>query len=169
MAKSPYKLLPGSEWGTFGKRHALYKGPDHLLSVFSNGYVERYKRFYYRDIYALVFTITPAGRIWNLVFVLLAAGFLAAAYYGERFYAIHSAAFFLGLLINMALGPTCVCRITTAAQTEELPSLRRKRKTRKVILRLKPLIEADQQSYAADFAGDRKTAEANSGDAERPV
>jgi hypothetical protein len=48
------------------------------------------------------------------------------------------------LVANLLLGPTCVCHLKTAVQTEELPSLRRLRRARKVLARLRPLIVAAQ-------------------------
>ena len=54
------------------------------------------------------------------------------------------------LLMNNLLGPTCVCRLRTAVQTEELPSLCRLRQTRKILNRLRPLIAAAQGELAPE-------------------
>jgi hypothetical protein len=48
------------------------------------------------------------------------------------------------LLINFFLGATCKCYLRTAVQIEELPSLRRLRKTRKIMAQIRPLIAAAQ-------------------------
>jgi hypothetical protein len=57
--------------------------------------------------------------------------------------------FLLGLIIHLLLGPTCVCHVQTAVQTEKLPSLKRLRKARKILNQLKPLIAAVQGELPA--------------------
>ena len=52
--------------------------------------------------------------------------------------------FVLVLLIDLALGPSSACQIRTAAQIEDLPSLNRLRRARKVLERLRPLVVATQ-------------------------
>jgi hypothetical protein len=48
------------------------------------------------------------------------------------------------LAANTLMGPTCVCHLKTAVQTEELTPLRRLRRARKVLARVRPLIVAAQ-------------------------
>jgi hypothetical protein len=55
-----------------------------------------------------------------------------------------AALFLLAMLINVAMGPTSVCHLRTAVQTEELPSLNRVRRARKVLDRLRPFIAQAQ-------------------------
>ncbi len=63
---------------------------------------------------------------------------------------------FFGLfLVNLLRGPTCVCQIRTAVQTERLPTLKRLRTARKVIARLKPMIEQTQSPLAPAQLGPR--------------
>ena len=45
----------------------LWLGKDHLLLVESNGYSERYKRFYFKDIQALIIRKTKVGIIRAVV------------------------------------------------------------------------------------------------------
>jgi hypothetical protein len=52
--------------------------------------------------------------------------------------------FSLVAVINSLYGPTCVCHVKTAVQTDELPSLRRLRQARNVLARLQPLITEPQ-------------------------
>jgi len=70
-----YRRLPGRARRRFGlfthQRQELWLAPDHLLLVEHNGFVERYKRFYLRDIRLLVLCRTPAGLILNGVLTLL--------------------------------------------------------------------------------------------------
>jgi len=80
-----YRKLPGRG---FRKRSllevsrmlcTLWLGKDHLLLVDSlGGYSEDYKRFYYRDIQALIIRKTTGGRTANLVLAGFAALFLLA-------------------------------------------------------------------------------------------
>ena len=41
-------------FSTSGGYASLWQGKDHLLSIDSSGYTEEYKRFYYRDIQAII-------------------------------------------------------------------------------------------------------------------
>jgi len=49
-------------------RATLYAGKDHLLSVYNSVYEEEYRRYYYKDIQALVIRKTPRRDIWALIF-----------------------------------------------------------------------------------------------------
>ena len=57
---------------------------------------------------------------------------------------IFTAVFAVPLLINNILGPACTCHLRTAVQIEELPSLSRVRRARKVLDRIRPFIIAVQ-------------------------
>ena len=136
----------------FQGRTSLWLGKDHLLRVDSSGYVETYKRFYFRDIQAFSITKTKRAVIWNWVL-----GGLAALTAAGWIYALFAAGsddrmpinivfglfmFLLGvpLVANVLLGPTCSCTVRTAVQSEELASLARLRRAQKVLDRLRPLI-----------------------------
>src|SRR5436305_13755595 len=54
---------------------SLWLGKDHLLCIDTNGYTETYKRFYFRDIQALVIRKTERHKWMALIFALLAVGF----------------------------------------------------------------------------------------------
>ena len=139
------------------KYSTLWLGKDHLLAIYSTGYTEEYKRFYYRDIQALITRKTNRRAVLNvllsipllvcLVFLLIGVSNGAlqrgAATGFEAFGGM--AGFFLLLILGNALaGPRCICHIRTAVQTEELPSLKRLRSARKVLARLKAKIEQAQ-------------------------
>ena len=53
-------------------------------------------------------------------------------------------------LINLALGPTSACQIRTAVQVEDLPSLNRLRRARKVLNRVRPLVVAVQGEITSE-------------------
>ncbi|RJP24322.1 MAG: hypothetical protein C4520_04255 [Candidatus Abyssobacteria bacterium SURF_5] len=161
-----YRRLPGNMF-TQQRRfleysmHSLWLGADHVLDVRSRRFTEQYKRFYLKDIQALVISRTAGRRNKNL---LLAASwaciFIATAYpywiwkspnmkpffLFLGFEAALLLAFLVSILLNTFLGPTCKCRLYTAVQAEELPCLGRIRTARKAIAILKPLIESAQAS-----------------------
>ena len=58
--------------------------------------------------------------------------------------------FALPLVINNLLGPTCVCHLQTAVQTEHLPSLNRIRRVQQLLNRIRPFIEETQGRIAPD-------------------
>ncbi len=129
-------------------------GRDHLLAVYSSGYSEDYKRFYFRDIQAVILRKTSTGKTTNFIFGGLAVLPLAAALthsltdgFGDAIsitWWVIGGVVLLPLLSNILTGPTCKCYMKTAVQTEELPSLRRLRRARKVLARIRPLIAEAQ-------------------------
>jgi hypothetical protein len=152
-----YQRLPGSSLRTGfltvrGIRQSLWLGDDHLLRISCSGYSEDYKRFYYRDIQAIITQKTQRGGILTIVFASLAV--LTAAVFtpigintGRTAFVIGTilfGIFIIPLVINVALGPTCVCHLCTAVQMELLRSLRRLRTARAAIRLLRPLVEQAQ-------------------------
>lgn len=149
-----YRKLPGQAPGLWGYTR-LYLGPDHLLQAESTGYVETYKRFYFRDIQALV--VVPTG-YWSLGATLLAltagvALILAAVTQvtgGLKLLVLTAALTAVGLScaaglgFSLLTGPGCRCLIRTAVQTERLPSLRKYRRALRTLEQLRPLIEQAQ-------------------------
>ncbi len=156
MAEKEYTRLPGrgirrqSIVSVVRTMTTLWLGPDHLLVVDSmGGYTENYKRFFFRDIQAFQVRRTTRGRIWSavLLFLSLVGGALAWTVSDVAWWYFWMAVgMFFGLLLlaNVLQGPTCVTHIRTAVQVEEIPSLRRLRNVRRVLERLRPLIEQAQ-------------------------
>src|ERR1035438_5773729 len=76
-----YRRLPGRRWSP-GSSASLWMGSDHILLVKSAWFREEYKRFYLRDIQAIV--VAPGSRFYisipMLVFALcwLFSGFFIA-------------------------------------------------------------------------------------------
>jgi hypothetical protein len=152
QTKSIYRRL-GGQGATLTYYARLYLGPDHLLQAASTGYSETYKRFYFRDIQAIIIRKTNLWLFWMMAWLLLALAFAIVALQtiaetAVIFWAI-TGVLLLGPLINLTLGPTCVCQVRTAVQTEKLPSLKRLRKARKILDQLRPLIENLQGKLAA--------------------
>jgi hypothetical protein len=161
--KIRYRRLPGrarKRWAFSWERSALWLAPDHVLHVRTAGYTESCKRFYLADIQALVVCKTTAGATLNVVMgglagllgLVAAVGLLGLMVGSEAgipdwsvaVFAATAGVFVLAVLINTALGPTCVCRLHTAVQVEHLPSLGRLRTARRTLAILRPLIEAAQ-------------------------
>ena len=63
--KKIYRRLPGRKKGIIGI-YTLWQGPDHLLTIDSKRFSEDYKRFYYKDIQAIITRKTIHGKIQNL-------------------------------------------------------------------------------------------------------
>ena len=138
----------------FRSRVSLWLGPDHILFVDSSGFSETYKRFYFRDIQAFTVRETKRRAMWNAVLVgptvICIAGWLSELIFSPRndvamiIWLIASAVFLVPFLLNNIFGPACACYLRTAVQIEELPSLCRIRKARKVLAKIRPLILAAQ-------------------------
>ncbi len=142
-------------------RSSLWLGTDHLLCVVSTGYSENYKRFYFRDIQAIVIQKTERRKVWNWslgtpLVICLAVWFFDLFIFrdirlsGVLTGTVTTLAFALPLAINNALGPTTIGYLRTAVQTEELPSLSRLRRVRRVLARLRPLITQAQGQLAPE-------------------
>ncbi|HZV33997.1 MAG TPA: hypothetical protein VFB72_05425 [Verrucomicrobiae bacterium] len=142
-----YRRMPGTGMG-YALRSTLWLGEDHLLSIRSSGYSEDYKRFYFGDIQAIVIRQTQTGRIINGVLSAFAVVSLMAALTTSAgvniFWYIVTGVFVSFLLLNTLLGPTCVTHLRTAVQSEDLQSLRRLHRARKVLARMRPLIARAQ-------------------------
>ena len=137
----------------FQSRLSLWLGLDHLLLVETNGYSETYKRFYFRDIQAIIIRETTRRNIWNAILVLpvvicfvgLVISLFPAPNVGAVIvWSIFAVLFVVPFIINNIRGATCACQLRTAVQIEELPSLCRVRQTRRVLAKIRPLIAAAQ-------------------------
>jgi hypothetical protein len=164
MAEKEYKrLAPTRQRTTFGifsvSRSSLWLGNDHILMIDGTGYTENYKRFFFRDIQAISFRKTVRWIIRSLSFGVLVVLFAVCIRLTNditlRYIYGSVAAFFaLVILIDLAMGPTCIAHLRTAVQTEELPSLNRLRRGRRVLARLRPLIaEAQGQLSPEELPG----------------
>src|SRR6059036_2592658 len=66
-----YRRLPGRESGLLSYSR-LWLGPDHLLLARTTFLSEEYKRFYFRDIQAIVTRRTERREISNVIFAFTA-------------------------------------------------------------------------------------------------
>jgi hypothetical protein len=160
----PYRRLPGRGRRTSGcisvgaSISTIWLAGDHILvreSVY--GMSETYKRFYFRDIQAIIVRRTQRWLGWivfwtacSLLFFFwyVAAGWQSAAW----------GFFWPGLCFGLAMiqlvrGPSCVTHLITAVQRELLGSLNTVRKARRVLKVIVPLIEEKQGKFDPQPAG----------------
>jgi hypothetical protein len=159
MPKTPriYERLtrPATSVGSY---RTLWFAKDHLLLVSSTGYSENYQRIQFSDIKG--FFVIPSDRrlYWNFpwfIFALFSGVFLSNTLYSGRAPYVSGTILAFSLIFiawNTILGPSCIAYVVTGVQTAQLPSLVRRRKTRKVLARLQPLIAAMQADMAAPSA-----------------
>ena len=143
---SPYHRLPGGRL----TRHSLWQSNDHLLSVQRREFTERYARFYFRDIQAIVVQRTSTHVIVAAIFMLLTALTALLAITRESggamvFWWIMTAAFGAVAFWNWQLGPTCVCYLFTAIDRYRVRALSRIKIADRVIDTLQPLLQRAQQ------------------------
>ncbi|MGD0868890.1 MAG: hypothetical protein ABSB88_05020 [Bryobacteraceae bacterium] len=153
---TPYRKLPGRLRG-MGYGASVWMAPDHLLLVNTRMFREDYKRFYLRDIQAIVMATRPRFLIstrslavafawlfpW-IFWVLLPAGF------GIAWWAV--AAIIVGTWLVFSFFFSCTCRLYTAVSNDPLPSLYRTWTARKFLNEVKPWIDEVQGSLDANWA-----------------
>ena len=153
-AEKAYRRLPGRQAGLFSYSR-VWLGPDHLLLARTSFFSEEYKRFYFRDIQAVVTRRTERREILSVIFAFTAIFFGVLSVFTDSgwrsFLFVMTGTVLFALLVNWLRGPTCVCHLRTAVQIEELSPLKRFRATRKVIERLKPNIEKAQGPLAPEL------------------
>lgn len=121
-----YRPVKGSrQYDFFGGFSSLWLSDDHLLLVRRNNWKEFYRKFYFRDIQALILAETKQRRNHSVIFLLMILFFLVLAGMSQEIgRIIHLSIAFatlLVLLIDWFKGPTCTARIITAVQTTSLP------------------------------------------------
>jgi hypothetical protein len=131
-----------------GVRTKLYLGPDHLLLIEQFILVERYKRFYFRDIQAITETKSPRwivlGLIWGFLALLSALLFIAHNPVTLILGTLFTAFFGLAFIHNFLSGPTCIVRLQTAVQTHRFAPLERIRDFSSGMEIIVPLIQNAQ-------------------------
>src|ERR1035437_477831 len=128
MAQSgeTYRKLPGRLRG-FGYGASVWMGSDHLLLVRTHMFREEYKRFYLRDIQAIVVADRP-----RFVVSLTAVGLFVLWLFAGLFMSIAPASFLTVYLavaaalllawLYVCISHRCPCRIFTAVSRDEIPS-----------------------------------------------
>jgi len=141
--------------------YSYWLGRDHLLIVEVSGYTERYRRFFFRDMQALVMSGTRR-RMWgrvgfglflSLIGVIFFAGALTSSTESFRWFVVVGLCLsvfpFMGLIQNELRGPGALVTLVTAVQTTPLPGITRWRRAELLLAELKPLVEAAEARAAA--------------------
>ena len=131
----------------------LWLADDHLLSVDNRLFSEDYKRFYFRDVQAIVLCKTRRGAVWNAILGTMVALWLLIMFAqdtneGRITWLVAAAIFLVLLLINVLRGPTCSCQLITAVHKETLPSLHRLKTANKVLDILRQRMREAQRDLA---------------------
>jgi hypothetical protein len=127
-----YRKLPGRLRGLI-RGASVWMGPDHLLAVRSTRFREEYKRFYLRDVQAIVVANAPRFHVSAPAILLAVAWLIAFLVYlpmggvfpwaGPVF--LTGGAVMVGLWLYLSAAASCRCRIHTAVSREDLPSIYR--------------------------------------------
>lgn len=157
MQDRKYKKLHRGSYFTFGvatvRRSSLWLAEDHLLQAMTSYFHESYRRFYFRDIQAILVAPNGTYKAWNISLIVTAffCLLLAVAFGGSAwgFFGFLIVADLIGLGINLFRGPTCSCMIQTAVQVERLRALSRLRVAQRTVGQLTPLIAEAQRELSA--------------------
>jgi hypothetical protein len=137
------RRLPGRLRGFLGGA-SLWAAADYILSVTSYRFREDYRRFYFRDIQAIVVTRSPrylfSIRSAVIAMVLVFGCFLPQTRIASALLLLACAVAWWILSWRMS----CVCRVHTAVSSEVLRSIYRVPTARKFLAEVEPLIRAAQ-------------------------
>jgi hypothetical protein len=150
-----YRKLPGRRRGfLFGS--SVWLGSDHLLLVKSARFREEYKRFYFRDVQAIV--VAKARRFH----ISTRAAVIAALWFATLGFGMHYAGWswahgLVGFLtVNawfyVSIMRSCRCRIYTAVSSDDLPSLYRTWTARRFLKKVEPYLAQAQGAIEGNWA-----------------
>lgn len=142
-----------------GARQTLYQAEDHLLML--EGYwTERYRKFPYRDITAIIWSPTykysgyNAGLGPGLVMAILLIVFNTGLYGPDGlavFGWIIGVPMAVMLAVNLVKGPTVRCALRTKVQQVQLESVTRRARLNALLAAIGPQIEAAQGAPAMTY------------------
>jgi hypothetical protein len=145
----PYRRLPGRSGILI--RHSLWMKPDHLLCVRAYPFSQQYRRYYFKDIQALVLTeLTHPAAYFFYAFAVLFAIATLLLYPRHPVWATLCG---LPALLLFFLGwrtPDCACAIQTRVSADRLPSLGKLRTARRTIALVKAQIDQTQGELRAE-------------------
>jgi hypothetical protein len=134
-------------------RSSLWSTEDHVLLAESNGFIERYRRYYFRDIQGFSVQPSTRGRViaWVTGLPLLSCAIFAVFALTKvvrtewLFLTIPIGLPFLILfLVNWVRGPTCTTTVFTAVSDAVLQPLGRQRAAFRTLTLLAKFIESVQ-------------------------
>ena len=159
---------------------SYWLGRDHLMVVEVSNYNERYRRFYFRDLQAVIVQRNNF-RMWGniilgvimlvpLVITASLAFSISRWQEGEIAALIIVGVIWLMLgwvmLVNTLRGPTCSTHLRTAVQTQKLMGITRQRRAELLLETIEPLI---QQAQLSGTGTSPAASEAGSGDFASPI
>jgi hypothetical protein len=160
-AEEKYRRLPGRRRGVINGS-SLWMGSDHILLVKTAWFREEYKRFYLRDIQAIV--VAPGPRFYFSMPMLLCAllWLFSGFFMGTWPQAVATGWIATTVAVPVAWAAVallagCRCRLYTAVSRDELPSLFRTWTARRFLRVVQPRIEQVQGVIAAGWVESENT------------
>ena len=147
MAQTKKRYRKLAKTGGLFAYYSIWQGTDHLITAETTMASEEYRRFYYRDIQAIVIRKTAWHHVFTVLSGLPAVLFLILGIFGDGLaYAWLALAAWTGAMlgINLWRGPTCVCQVRTAVQNVRVRALARLRRVDRVLAQITPLIAQAQ-------------------------
>jgi hypothetical protein len=140
-----YRRMPTTGLGSllrFFERSSAWLARDHILVVKRILWFEHYSRFYMPDIQAVSVCKTQVGLVWNILLGILTALMALGAVLNDQHpgFMIATAIFVVPLLLNIGLGPTCICCVYTAVNVHKLNCFNRMSKARRFLQAVTPMI-----------------------------
>jgi hypothetical protein len=146
-------------YGRLGGSSSIWESESHLLLVRNSVLAETYRRFYFRDIQA-VMILQNHYRLFNAlmlgVLVLPAIALFATSIVrgwdiaATITISISTAALLAPFVINLTRGPCCKCFLQTSVQRDILDPITRVRDARRVLDQIRPRIESLQGELGDD-------------------
>jgi hypothetical protein len=177
-SSKPYERLSRSRFGLNGFG-SLWLGKDHLLLVNNSFAVERYRRWFLRDIQAVVIRRTSARLVWNSVLGVFATLLLSgagASLYGSStsnasedimvlavmasVFGLIGFLFIVAMAVNTSMGPACAVFIQTPHGLDRISTPNRVLAIEKLTARLQPQLMEVQTKPGDQSASLREIASA---------
>ncbi|MGB0578264.1 MAG: hypothetical protein ACPGVU_01055 [Limisphaerales bacterium] len=142
------------------RRREVFMGPDHLLTVETNGYTEKYRFFNFADIQAITVRGNSMFMTWIVMLTLFCASFIfIGSQIGDSVgwivFGTLSGILGIALLVHIVKGPTVDCKLKTAVSEIELPSLGRLNQARACIAEIQSHVEKTQGRLEASDIAER--------------
>jgi len=123
---------------------SIHLGDEFMLCVNSGMFQETYRRFYYRDIQAVLIRRNAAGGATGLALILLALSVIMIAFtLGSMVWVVIGALSVVALIASLSGQGRCVCYIQTPVSIQRL-AVTNFRSAKRLLAELSPRIEAVQ-------------------------
>ncbi|MFB3890869.1 MAG: hypothetical protein ACE15C_02470 [Phycisphaerae bacterium] len=156
-----YRRIPGAGLLAAWASTTAWLGADHVLVAVRSVFTETYKRFYLRDVQAVVVRRTSDYTAWTILSLMGIVGMFAVLWATEGHIATLAIMLVLvgAFVANMAAGPTCQVFFKTAAGLQHVPTIGRMRNAEVFVASIKPLVQASQAAAPAAAAPQQPTSE----------